>query len=244
MDGLNIRIYNVSNHNELWNDSGPFSYIGASPSGKNYATTFGIWNATNYMEINELNISSPSYLIDLSPSGEELVYLPSTLDAPEIINTSDGKTAHYLEGIGRNITDIGSFYDFGWSNDENKIGLFVDFRKGDEGIFYYEWDNGNHSLILDKNFSLTRGHAELSPDFSRFIYANPRERNVTIYDILSGESIFTLETSEEWISTVEWSPDGSKVAAGIGKGIIKVWDATTGELIQTMMTPKDYRVPT
>lgn len=244
MDGLNVRIYNLSNYKELWNDSGSFSYMDVSHSGKSYATNFGIWDATNYMKINKLNISSPSHLIDLSSSGEKLMYLPSNSKAPEIINSSDGKTAHSLEGIGSNITDIGSFYDFGWSLDGDTIGLLVDFKKGNEGIFYYEWDNDNHSLILNKNFSLSRGYADISPDFSRFIYANPREGNVTIYDILSGATIFTLENSEELISAVEWSPDGSKVAAGIGKGIIKVWDANTGELIQTMMTPKDHRIPT
>ena len=240
MDGKNIRIYNTSNHTELWNDSG-FNSIDASQSGDIFANINGIWSATNYSQIKKFNLSSPKSIIDLSPNGKELIYLPYGNEL-EIINTSDGKTIHNLQEIDKNIADIVNFYDFGWSIDETKIGLLVDFRN-EEGIVYYEWETDNYSLIMNKTFLLSRGYADLSPDFSKYVYANPRTSNVSIIHILYSEPNITLEFSK-WISTVKWSPDGSLIAAGNNDGIIKVWDATSGELIQTMMTPKDHRIPT
>jgi len=242
MDGLNIRIYDVSTHDKLWNDS-VSSYLDVSENGRYFASTAGIWDAVTYIKKSKLNISCTSHFVDLSSSGDELTYLPLK-NAPEIINTSDGKTIHTLEEIGRNLTDMRFYYKLGWSADENKIALLADYKKGDEGIFLYIWETINYSLLFNKTFPLRGGYADLSPDCTKFIYGNLGEGNVTVFDAISGESSFALKVSDNGVSSVDWSPDGNLIAAGSNDGIIKIWDATTGELIQTMMTPKDHRVPT
>ncbi len=242
MDGLNIRIYDVSTHDELWNDSGS-SYLDVSENGRYFASTAGIWDAATYIKISKLNISCTSHLVDLSSSGDKLAYLPFK-NAPEIINTSNRKTIHTLEGMGRNLTDMRFYYELGWSADENILVLLADYKKGDEGVFLYIWETINYSLLSNKIFSLQGGYADLSPDCTKFVYGNLGKGNASVFNAISGESSLALKVSDNGVSSVVWSPDGSLIAAGSNDGIIKVWNATGGELIQTMMTPKDHRVPT
>ena len=242
MDGLHIRIYSSLNSSELWNCTGSFSYIDVSENGQVFASIFGIWNTSNYEKRHEFDFSSKSYLVDLSLSGTQLLYLPTTGKAPEIIYTSNGTTAQHLEEIPYNTTDLGSIYGLRWSDDEHQIGMLVDFRKIYGKIGYYEWETNNYSLLINKTFNLSRGFADISPKLTQFIYANPRDKNITIYDISEEESLMKFEFEEESISTVAWSPDGSMVAAGSSDGVIKVWNADTGELLQMFLTAKDRRL--
>jgi len=75
-----------------------------------------------------------------------------------------------------------------------------------------------------------------SPDRSKIVQGS--ETSVVITDIVSGERLLSLDLpfNNENIRDVIWSPDGTKVAAlGDSYGRrIAVWDATTGQLLQTI----------
>jgi len=49
-----------------------------------------------------------------------------------------------------------------------------------------------------------------------------------------------LGISDKGVSAIDWSSESSIIAAGSYDGVIKVWNATSGELIQTMKTPEHY----
>jgi WD40 repeat protein len=44
----------------------------------------------------------------------------------------------------------------------------------------------------------------------------------------------TLEGHEGWVEAVTFSPDGQLLVSGSRDNTVKLWDATTGELYQTL----------
>jgi len=249
-------VYNSSHFEELWEGPAPSSMfathnIGLVTTtfvGDNYKPKYNvtIWSASNYSKIKRLDIISMSSKISLSPIGTEIVYLPYTGDSLRIINIINESYNQSLEKINKNLSEIKYYnlHDLKISNDGGKIALLTNFQSDMEHLSYYLWDAADYSLIVNKTFPLLGGYAELSPDCTRFVYGNLNEEDVSIINASSGASLFTLPLSKRGVSSVDWSEDGSIIAAGSEDGIIKVWNATTGDLIQTMKTPKDHRVPT
>jgi WD40 repeat protein len=77
--------------------------------------------------------------------------------------------------------------------------------------------------------------------------------NIWIFDVTTGNVAARIEDHlDSDITTVAWSPDGTRLAAGhvmggmkgeSARGIPKVWDATTGQLLMTFDdSPHRYRV--
>ena len=244
MDSIHIRIFQISDFSEEWNSSGGFSYIDTSKEGGIFATSFGAWDLFNYSIITNYNISAFSSKISLSPNGRKLAYLPKSSNSLQIIDTLNNSIIQNFESTGQNITKISSCNALLWSEDENRIAMVANYKNEMEKTYFYLWNSSEGSLIHKNNYSIRTGSADLSPDGTRFISGNLRDWNLTVINAFSGDALFELFVSKRGVSSVDWSPDGSLIAAGSNDGIIKVWNATTGELIQTMMTPKDHRVPT
>lgn len=254
-----LAIYNITNFNKIGminrdfaqiytlNDFGIIStnFIKYYKDLKTAQYNISLWNSTTLTEVKQINISIMNPLLGLSPVGGKIACLPWKGDVLRIIDISNESYNLSLENMDYSVKKIMPYdlLSFRWSQDGERIGLLTFFNSNRNHVYHYLWDSTNGSRLLNKTFTIQGSIADISPDLSKFIYADPRETNVSIIDILLGEPTITLEFSE-WISTVKWSPDGNRIAAGSNDGIIKVWDATTGELIQTMMTPKDHRVPT
>ena len=62
---------------------------------------------------------------------------------------------------------------------------------------------------------------------------------LTIWDLKTGKPKRTIERDYE-ICSVAFSRDGALIAAGAGKGQLKVWDAQTGELMADLVGHEDY----
>jgi WD40 repeat protein len=51
--------------------------------------------------------------------------------------------------------------------------------------------------------------------------------------VTRGECLKTLRGHSSWVSSVSFSPDGTKVASGTRRKL-KLWDVTSGECLQTL----------
>ena len=60
-----------------------------------------------------------------------------------------------------------------------------------------------------------------------------------LWDVTSGECLKTLEGHSDWVRSVSFSPDGTKVASGTVRKV-KLWDVTSGECLQTLRGHSAY----
>ena len=114
------------------------------------------------------------------------------------------------------------------------------------------------SVVLDKEYYLATGSRfALSPDGRRFYEVRhlsnwarqkmPAERQfpgwVKCWQLRSGEELFTIDEVRQpgiQLSELIFSPDGTRMAAPCGSGLVKVWDAATGSELysRSQLTPR------
>jgi len=63
---------------------------------------------------------------------------------------------------------------------------------------------------------------------------------VRLWDILDGKPIYTLSI-EDGVTTVAMSPDGHYVAAGSLDKSVRVWDTTSGYLVERLEAPDGHK---
>jgi len=251
-----IRIFNSSSFEEIWNNAGSFSFLDISESGLSLSTSWThfedhrpifnitLWDLAKNLKIKVLNITTKSSRISLSQTGTRFVYIPKTENSLEIINVSNENITKTLNLINQSVRNISKCHYIKWLEEDSRIAMVANFKN--DGICFYYWNVSDGSVILKKNYSFYMIYPSFSPDGMNFIMSSGVEypTNVSVVDTITGEVKYSLFLSEKGVSSTDWSPDGSLIAAGSNDGIIKVWNATTGELVQTLLTPKDHRVPT
>jgi WD40 repeat protein len=75
-----------------------------------------------------------------------------------------------------------------------------------------------------------------SPDGAYFAVAELREGGaVSIFDVTTGETLFSWEAGEQMLHSVIWSPHGDEIMIGQGdshgRGEMRVFDSSTGEYL-------------
>ncbi len=61
-----------------------------------------------------------------------------------------------------------------------------------------------------------------------------------LWDIVEGKLVYTLSI-EDGVTTVAMSPDGLYVAAGSLDKTVRVWDTTTGYLVERLENPDGHK---
>ncbi len=74
----------------------------------------------------------------------------------------------------------------------------------------------------------------ISQDESLFASVVP-DKEVIIWDLISGKEKVTLEDDTNWIYSLVFSNDGKKIITGGGNGNIKVWDVNSGQELNTLI---------
>lgn len=57
--------------------------------------------------------------------------------------------------------------------------------------------------------------------------------HLLLHSTTTDQSASSSSTGTTWSPVIAWSPDGKRVATTTSRGAIQVWDATTGDLLQT-----------
>ena len=83
-----------------------------------------------------------------------------------------------------------------------------------------------------------RGHerevnsAAFSPDGTRIVTASGDTARV--WDVATGEEIYSLRGHEDWVNSAAFSPDGTRIVTASEDETARLWDAATGEEIRSL----------
>jgi hypothetical protein len=94
----------------------------------------------------------------------------------------------------------------------------------------YDPATGAHLRTLPNARSDLRG--DFSSDGTRIVmpaYARRGEATATVYDTATGEAVMDLTTDEVAITWAVYSPDGSRIMTLGRQGVVRIWDASSGE---------------
>ncbi|HEV3262172.1 MAG TPA: protein kinase, partial [Gemmataceae bacterium] len=89
-----------------------------------------------------------------------------------------------------------------------------------------------------------QGHTDViygvgySPDGTRIATAS-WDHTVKVWDAADGQELLTYRGQEEPVWRVAFSPDGRRVAS-LSKGVLKIWEVTTGTEIRTIRCPDPW----
>jgi WD40 repeat protein len=194
--------------------------------------TAKVWDAANGQTIafvgdrNDpvININMPLIYwgLAIGPDGARLAcYAGNTVTA---WNPADSQKTRTLEGHAGSVA---------FSPDGRRL-----VSAGIDGTIKVVWDaaTGQETRALDGDTVPPTNHPSRSLDGSRRAYANGDD--VPVYDDATGKSILVLHSNVGPVDCVAISPDGTRIAAGGGRGTVEVWDLAT-EVARAGRIPTD-----
>lgn len=66
------------------------------------------------------------------------------------------------------------------------------------------------------------------------------DRNIKIWDVITGECLNILEGNNDYILSVDFNPDASRVVSYSKNGRIMIWNSDTGEFIFTIPSNSSF----
>jgi WD40 repeat protein len=76
--------------------------------------------------------------------------------------------------------------------------------------------------------------ASWSPDGTRIVTGGKSDNTARVWDAVTGAELFTFTGHKNRVIDAKWSPDGRTIATSSQHGTVKIWDATTGQVIREL----------
>ncbi len=157
--------------------------------------------------------------VSWSPDGSKIASAQGYNDKTvKIWDSSTGSLIKTLTGPTTSVSSVS------WSPDGTKIAA------GSNEVRI--WDN-NGNLIRTIS-GVSASSVEWSPDSSLLVYGGTGSNSAYIINVSTGSTLRTLSGHSNYILSVSWSLDGSKIASGSSDDKIKIWNASTGTLLKDL----------
>ncbi len=209
-------------------DEPPFIFGGLawSPDGDALVvgTSEGIWlhKAEDLAPIRQLTEQPYVTALDWSPDGKTI----AAGDADGVIhlwNVETNERVFDLQGFTWVVTSVK------W----NSAGNLLASGSLDETIRIWDTANGEVLQLIEIARGATTDYSVTwSPDAEQI--AAQGDEGISVWDVQTGELDLSLPYNYE-TPVVKWSPDGNTIAAGRFGGEVDLWDATTGEHVNTFI---------
>ncbi|MHA2250202.1 MAG: WD40 repeat domain-containing protein [Candidatus Kariarchaeaceae archaeon] len=124
-----------------------------------------------------------------------------------------------------------------WSPD----GIKIASGSQQQTIEIWEGSTGKKITTLSRSSTYEAATVSWSPDSQKIVAGfdgNDQSRDIKIWDVNSGNEINSFPIGNNKLGhykniySVDWSPDGTKIASADSEGIITIWDVLTGNPIQ------------
>ncbi|WP_166830583.1 WD40 repeat domain-containing serine/threonine protein kinase [Thalassoroseus pseudoceratinae] len=242
--------------------------VGFSSDGKLIASgsqdgTVQIWDATPQTTV-PLQIPVSALDIAFSPKGRLLAYaqsreiglwnldatMPATKfegsqrvafrpNAAELAFANGGKVR--IRGLATGQIE----QEFDLLGDTHAIAFSHDGQKLAAGswktnkVQIWDADTAEELWTIDSEISQIYAIA-FSPDSRRLAVAGYRPNVVNVWDFEERQKVFTLSGHFDRLYDVEFSADGQRLASIDGDGVLKLWNAASGQEIRTMRNQSGY----
>jgi WD40 repeat protein len=199
-----------------------------SPDGNTLAigTNDGVWLHTVADLTSTTQLVEQSFVasLDWSPDGHQIASGGENGNIL-ILESTTGQITYNLQGHTGKVTSVV------WSPN----GSFLASASWDNTIRIWDASEGVtlHTIELNSrylNYSLTWSHN--SEQIATY-FSTGQEGYIGIWDIETGEANIAWTHNRE-TCCVKWSPDGRVIATGGGDNQIRIWDPTTGELLNAL----------
>jgi WD40 repeat protein len=230
-----------------------FSPDGQRLAAGSYDSTAKVWDTRTGQQLLTLQGHPREVLsVCFSPDGRRLASGSGNINAgkPGEVKVWDAQTGQQLLALQGHTSGVNSVAfspdstriasGFG-GYDQQKMQLFGEVKV---------WDAQSGQQVLDLK-GLTRDvrTVAFSPDGKRLASAGsggwdaggkPLPGEVKVWDARSGQQVLDLQGHTSWVSSVTFSPDGTRIASGSGgwdaggkplPGEVKVWDAQSGQQV-------------
>lgn len=191
-----------------------------------YANDFtaSIWNIDAHRV--SMVFRGSSYKLNnavFSPDGKKL--LTSNFDFPKIWDIQSGKLINVLSGHMRETTSAVFSYD----------GKLIITSSEDATVKI--WDSQTWNLIRSVIDYASHGilSVAISRDNKLIATANSGNSSVDLIDVSTGKIVTVIKSPEKYeFLSVAFSPDGKMLATSAWDKTARIWDPSTGKLLQTM----------
>ena len=206
----------------------PSTEVMATAGQDNVARTWAIGSAAN-----------PQYVAAGSTPSTGTTALGQPQTTPEV-STADQNTADVYEMTSETVLETGTAI-----MDVTTFGSFI-FASDDTGsTTVYDGENGEILTVIDPNESYPIStQVEIDPNTATLAIAyfnpeNPSFDSIGIYDPDTGEAVAALEGHSDFISDLEFSPDGARLMSTSWDGTIRIYDVASGSELQTFSNDGD-----
>ena len=221
-DGI-IKLWNVHNQKNIatLREGTHFRTVAFSPDGKLLATGGGphvkLWDVGRRVEIATFRHDTGVWSVAFSPDGEFLAVGDGSSEGPGTVKVWDVKSRQVVVSLDANpkyVEAVEFSLDNRYLTGSGWDGHLKIWEVSNWELMQIIPDTGSYDVALSpdgkKIASITRGHVSLW--------------QVGLWDVESGVQVTSLSELNGWIHPVDFSPDGTAIAAGNEDGFVRIWN--------------------
>jgi WD40 repeat protein len=202
-----------------------------SPDGKRLASAclgqkVNVWDVVNGRAIAAVDgLKAPVAKLAFMPDGERITLVPEVTESAEIRDTNGRllKTVSVQPGMVLDLSRDGQRLAVG----KMETTLTVVALPGGEVVRQFAQPaDGGAGMIVSAAFSSD----------AKYLAAAQAGGQVLLWNLASGEKVGSWKTSLKLVTSMAFSPDGSRLATAC-QNSIKLWDVVSGQEVYTLIGP-------